>query len=107
MLLVTSTTTDHISKAKPSLPKKNAENAWGRDHRFEIDISQCTVWMKTLASPPQLTLPLCVPLRRLKCSKATEGRIPLIFGKVPRGGGGVIFNPKIYVADFGDFKQGL
>ena len=22
------------------------------------------------------------------------------FGKVPKGGGGVIFNPKIYVADF-------
>ena len=28
------------------------------------------------------------------------------FGKVPRGGG-VIFSPKIYVADFGNFKQGF
>ena len=29
----------------------------------------------------------------------------MIFGKVPKGGG--IFNPKIYVADFGNFKQGF
>ena len=29
------------------------------------------------------------------------------FGKSPKGGGGVIFNPKIYVADFGNFKQGF
>ena len=24
-----------------------------------------------------------------------------------KGGGGVIFDPKIYVADFGNFKQGF
>ena len=29
------------------------------------------------------------------------------FWTSPKGGGGVIFNPKIYVADFGNFKQGL
>ena len=28
------------------------------------------------------------------------------FGKVPKGGG-VIFNPKIYIADFGSFKPGF
>ena len=28
------------------------------------------------------------------------------FGKVPKGGG-VIFNPKIYDVDFGNFKQGF
>ena len=27
--------------------------------------------------------------------------------KFQRGRGGVIFNPKIYVADFGNFKQGF
>ena len=30
----------------------------------------------------------------------------MIFGKVPKGAG-IIFNPKIYNADFGDFKQGF
>ena len=42
-----------------------------------------------------------VPLR--------EGWMPQIgwiFGKVPKGGG-VIFNPKIYVVDFGNFKQAI
>ena len=29
------------------------------------------------------------------------------FGKVPKGGGEVIFNQKIYVADFRNFKQGF
>ena len=29
------------------------------------------------------------------------------FWTSPKGGGGVIFNPKIYVADFGNFKAGL
>ena len=32
-------------------------------------------------------------------------QIGWIFGKVSRGG--VIFNPKIYIADFGNFKQGF
>ena len=32
-------------------------------------------------------------------------QIGWIFGKDSRGGG--IFNPKIYVADFGNFKQGF
>ena len=27
--------------------------------------------------------------------------------KLKKGGGGVIFDPKIYVADFGNFKQGF
>ena len=40
----------------------------------------------------------------------TKGRVPLpnqmIFGKSSKGWG-VIFNPKIYVADFGNFKQGF
>ena len=31
-------------------------------------------------------------------------QIGWIFGKVPKGGG-AIFNPKIYIADFGNFKQ--
>ena len=30
----------------------------------------------------------------------------IFFEKVPEGGGG-IFNPKIYVADLGNFKQGF
>ena len=34
-------------------------------------------------------------------------QIGRVFGKVPKGGGGVIFNPKIYVADFENFKQGF
>ena len=33
-------------------------------------------------------------------------QIGWIFGKVPKGGGR-ISNPKIYIADFGNFKQGL
>ena len=33
-------------------------------------------------------------------------QIGWIFGKVPKGKG-VIFNPKIYIADFGNFKQGF
>ena len=32
---------------------------------------------------------------------------PALPRNVPNGEGGVIFNPKIYVADFGDFKQGF
>jgi len=39
----------------------------------------------------------------------TQGRVnipyPMIFWKVSKGGG--IFNPKIYIADFGKFKQGF
>ena len=44
------------------------------------------------------------------CHFATKGRVTWryqngwIFGKVPNGGTGIIFNPKIYVADFGNFK---
>ena len=38
------------------------------------------------------------------------GRVPLpnwmIFWKSAKGGG-IIFNPKIYVADFGNFKEGI
>ena len=35
-------------------------------------------------------------------------KIGLIFGKVPKGEReGVIFNPKNYIADFGNFKQGF
>ena len=38
-------------------------------------------------------------------------QIGSIFGKVPKGGrwegGGFIFNPKIYIANFGNFKQGF
>ena len=42
----------------------------------------------------------------------TEGRIPLPirmnFWKSAKGGeGGVTFNPKIYIADFGNFKEGF
>ena len=29
------------------------------------------------------------------------------FRKAAKGGGAVIFNPKIYVADFGNFKHGF
>ena len=29
------------------------------------------------------------------------------FWKSAKGGGGVIFNPKIYIADLGNFKQGF
>ena len=36
----------------------------------------------------------------------TSYQIGWFFGKVPKGGV-VIFNPKIYVADFGNFKQGF
>ena len=45
----------------------------------------------------------------LNLSKVREGwryQIGWIFRKVPKGGR-VIFNPKIYVADFGNFKQGF
>ena len=34
-------------------------------------------------------------------------KIGWIFGKVPKGVGGVIFNSKIYIADFGSFEQGF
>ena len=37
--------------------------------------------------------------RRLQTDKFSE--------KFQRGGGGVIFNPDIYIADFGNFKQGF
>ena len=41
----------------------------------------------------------------------SKGRIPLPnrmnFWKSAKGGKGVIFNPKIVVADFGNFKQGF
>ena len=30
-----------------------------------------------------------------------------MFGKIPKGEEGVIFNPKNYIADFGNFKQGF
>ena len=40
------------------------------------------------------------PLREGSCYQ-----IRWIFGKVPKGGGAVIFNPKISIADFGNFKQ--
>ena len=47
-------------------------------------------------------------LKLLFCAK---GRVPLPnqvnFWKSSKGGGGVIFNPKIYVAVFGNFKQGF
>ena len=33
-------------------------------------------------------------------------QIGRVFGKVPKGGR-VIFNPKNYVTDFGNFKQGF
>ena len=29
------------------------------------------------------------------------------FGQVPKGGGGVIINPKIYIADFRNLNQGI
>ena len=35
------------------------------------------------------------------------GCLGWIFRKVPKGGRGVIFNPKIYVAYFGNFNHGL
>ena len=37
---------------------------------------------------------------------APNWKIGLIFDKVPKGGGGH-FQSKIYVADFGNFKQGI
>ena len=41
----------------------------------------------------------------------SKGRIPLPnrmnFLNSAKGGGGVIFNPRIYIADFGNFKQGF
>ena len=41
----------------------------------------------------------------------TKGRVALTnrmnFWKSAKGGEGVIFNPKIYIADFGNFKQGF
>ena len=44
-----------------------------------------------------------------KCNR--KGRVPLpngiIFWKSFKGGGGGIFNPKIYIADLGNFKRGL
>ena len=33
-------------------------------------------------------------------------KLDVFFGKVPKGWG-IIFNPKNYVADFGNFKQGF
>ena len=55
---------------------------------------------KTLPSP--LYLPLIVEVREGSCYQ-----IWWIFGKVPKGGGWVFFNPEIYVAYFGNFKQGF
>ena len=34
-------------------------------------------------------------------------QIGWIFGQVPKGGGGVIINPKIYIADFRNSNQGI
>ena len=31
----------------------------------------------------------------------------MFFGKGPKGGGGVFFNPKIYIADFGPLNEAL
>ena len=45
--------------------------------------------------------------RSLSVREGSRYQIGWIFGKVPKGGGGVIFNPKIYVTDFGNFKQGF
>ena len=42
-----------------------------------------------------------------KIREGSRYQIWLVFGKVPKVGRGVIFNPKIYVADFGNFKQGF
>ena len=53
-----------------------------------------------------------IPAKPLKLGKIRDGwryQIGRILGKVPRGAGEgeVIFTPKIYVADFGNFKQGF
>ena len=45
-------------------------------------------------------------LPKLNLREGFRYQIGWIFGKVPKGGG-VIFNPKLYIADFGKFKQGF
>ena len=42
----------------------------------------------------------------LNLGKGPATKLDDFLEKVPKGGG-VIFNPKIYIADFGDFQQGF
>ena len=39
--------------------------------------------------------------------EGSDYQIGWIFGEVPKGGRAVIFNQKIYIADFVNFKQGF
>ena len=52
----------------------------------------------TMTTPYPVFVPLC-PLGKGPATKSDE-----FLEKLQRG---VIFNPKIYVADFGNFKQGF
>ena len=45
-------------------------------------------------------------LCQLSVREGWRHQVGRIFGKFQKGGGG-IFNPKIYAADFGDFKPGF
>ena len=50
----------------------------------------------------QIIRPVDMEVREGSCCQ-----IGWIYGKVPKGGGGVIFNQKIYIADFGNIKLGF
>ena len=62
-------------------------------------------------NPIVIYLGLCVAQLNLRCSSFFWICVPLPnrmnFRKSSKGGGRVFFNPKIYVADFGNFKQGF
>ena len=46
-------------------------------------------------------------MTRFQLGEGSRYQMRWIFGKVPKRGRGVIFNPKIYIAVFGNFKQGF
>ena len=77
----------------------------------------CPVLLITAHFSPALTITgkcsskNCKQWRLCEHCKQCKGRVPLTngmnFWKSSKGGRGFIFNPKIYVADFGNLKQGF
>ena len=96
-------------------PSSSSPTRWGGGERW---------WSRRICRwlPPTMTSSwptmqwwfLVVRVYHCACGKCLQHvrevsgyKIGWFFGKVPNGGQGVIFNPKIYIADLGNFERGL
>ena len=67
-----------------------------KENKIRSDVNYTKVWMEKL-----FLFPLYGPLGKDPATKSDE------FLEKCQRGGGVIFNPKIYIAVIGSFKQGF